>query len=75
MSAWKSYRSHKIVKAAPIDGRNTFGDLLVEGVIFKPNVPAMKDKAIPGDYAVEYDDGYKSISPKEPFENGYTEIT
>ena len=72
---WKQYRSHKIVKAAPIIEINNDGVPLVAfDEVFIPNVPDMALKAKAGDYAIEYEDGYKSISPKAAFESGYTEI-
>ncbi len=33
-----------------------------------------RDLAIPGAYLVIYEDGYKSISPSKPFEEGYNRI-
>jgi len=33
-----------------------------------------KHKPIIGGYYVVYEDGYKSYSPAEPFESGYTQI-
>lgn len=75
---WKQYRSHKIVKAAPIFGiaNKLTGRIIIleNNEIFVPDVVAMIEKAFVGDYAVEYEDGYKSISPKAAFESGYTEI-
>lgn len=29
---------------------------------------------VPGDFYVVYDDGYKSISPRQPFLDGYTKL-
>ena len=34
-----------------------------------------KHKPQPGGYSVVYKDGYKSFSPAEAFEDGYTKIT
>lgn len=79
--AWKQYRSHKIVKAAPIVsiGPKTSEDtrtvlILEGGEPFVPNVAEMADRASIGDYAVEYEDGFRSVSPKAAFTGGYTEI-
>ncbi len=79
--AWKQYRSHKIVKAAPIvsigpkTSEGTQAVLILEdNEPFVPNVAEMADKANVGDYAVEYEDGYRSVSPAAAFEAGYTEI-
>lgn len=76
--AWKQYRSHKIVKAAPIlkiDDKLTGKFLILDNnEQFIPNIAEMANRASIGDYAIEYEDGYKSISPKAAFENGYTEI-
>jgi hypothetical protein len=80
---WPQYQSHKIVRAAPIVGIAASDQ---DGVIilvkpgddepeeFYPNVAAMAEGAKPGDYAVVYEDGYRSISPKAAFEDGYTRI-
>jgi hypothetical protein len=75
--AWKQYQSHKIVTATQIIAVSTDGKtLLVEGdEIFEPTVPAMAEKASLGDYAVIYEDGYKSVSPAAAFEDGYTCLT
>lgn len=79
--AWKEYRSHKNVKASPITsiGKKTSSDtatvLVVDGSEpFTPNVSEMADNAAVGDYAVIYEDGYRSVSPKKAFEDGYTQI-
>lgn len=82
--AWNEYRSHKIVRAAPIVsiGRNNEDAraiLTVDGGSgsepFTPNVEEMANKASVGDYAVIYEDGYRSVSPKAAFESGYTAIS
>jgi hypothetical protein len=82
MSEWPKYKSHKIVQAAVIvgfDARDTGGKVcaLVDGgdgvpTPFIPNQIGMLEKAEAGDYAMLYSDGYKSISPKAVFEDGYT---
>lgn len=78
MSDWPKYQSHKIVQAMPIvgfDERDTGGKVcaIVEGgTTFAPNENGMLERANVGDYAVIYEDGYASISPKDVFEEGYT---
>jgi hypothetical protein len=79
--AWPRFRSHKVVQAAPIchvgemQGKlfvqvKPFDDHTV--VSFEPTEPAMLKHAEVGGYAVLYEDGFKSISPKDIFEAGYT---
>jgi hypothetical protein len=81
MSEWQKYRSHKVVEAAPIceivDAGGTlsilvkpYGDDTVER--FVPTEHGMIARAEVGGYAVRYPDGYKSVSPKEAFEEGYS---
>lgn len=78
MSDWPKYQSHKIIQAKPIigfDRRDTGGAVcaIVEGgETFTPNQMGMLEGARVGDYAMLYPDGYKSISPKDVFEEGYT---
>ena len=82
MSDWPEYESHKVVRAARIvgfDTRDTGGRVcaiveLPDGSRepFKPNVAEMLDRAMIGDWAMLYPDGYRSISPKRAFEAGYT---
>lgn len=75
----RQWKSHKIVKAEPIKacenapGANTVVVDLANGVrVFaKPDLTARGTPA-PGDYFVEYDDGYQSWSPAKAFEEGYT---
>lgn len=83
------YRCHKEVQALRItevkqsapDAPNTVGcgtwDLLSEG-----NTPVTvshtwycKHLPVTGGYLVNYEDGYVSYSPAEPFEKGYSLIT
>ena len=81
----KEYQSHKKVKAAQITAVN---DSDPSGVA-APGVDVVLDdgdtahlthdmivrhKPQIGDYLVEYDGGYRSISPKAAFEDGYTAI-
>ena len=78
MSDWPKYQSHKIVQAVQIigfDTRDTGGKVcaVVEGdEPFVPNELGMLERASVGDYAMLYPDGYRSISPKIAFEEGYT---
>jgi hypothetical protein len=80
MSDWPRYESHKIVQAAKIvgfDTRDTGGRVcaIVEGgETFVPKQGVMLAEATVGDYAVIYEDGYKSISPAKAFEAGYTRV-
>lgn len=71
------YQSHKKVwalKIAAVEGvRLSFVDkgyaaILVDAKLFARYRP------VPGDYYVQYDDGYKSISPAKAFEEGYTRL-
>lgn len=79
------YRSHKevgalkIASAARVNGNAeddvqlTFDDkgyapIIVEAASVHRYFPA------PGDYLVVYRDGYRSISPRSEFEDGYTRI-
>ena len=78
---WPKYTSHKVVQAAKIVSiHNDFGEgghfLWVDpgtSVLekFTPTEPAMLDRAQVGGYAVVYEDGFRSVSPKEPFESGH----
>jgi hypothetical protein len=82
MSLWKQYRSHRIVHAAPIWNIEDTGGRLTVFVkaedhtieIFEPTEPGMKGRCQPGDYAIRYDDGYRSVCPKAQFEAGYSEV-
>lgn len=69
------YVSHKKVWALEIDTVNghrlTFRDkgyapILCDGAMFSRYTP------VAGDYYVQYDDGYKSFSPRKAFLEGYT---
>ena len=57
----KKYQCHKIVEAEPMNAYD---------------FTEKTGKFTPGDdgYKVKYSDGYISWSPKEVFEEGYTEI-
>lgn len=83
MADWPKYTSHKVVQAAKIvwvstgnapgATRQIHVDPLGNGVVeaFAPNVPAMAEKARVGDYAIIYEDGFRSVSPARAFEDGY----
>lgn len=76
----KRFQCHKQVNAAPITHIDGTKLLLQaddgEGVV--PIAVSMefieRHKPKPGDYFVEYEDGYTSISPASAFESGYAEI-
>lgn len=80
MTDWPKYQSHKIVQAAPIveivDAGGTlsilvkpYGDDRVEA--FVTTEPGMMARCEPGDYAMIYRDGYRSVCPKKEFDDGY----
>jgi hypothetical protein len=71
------YKSHKQIWAleiATVDGHHlTFRDkgyapILCADEMFSRYVP------VPGDYYVQYEDGYKSFSPRKAFQDGYTRV-
>jgi len=81
------WRSHKIVRAAPIravyatEGDNPPGWIVyLDGGPDPDGFPSIYVKPElfsrympkPGDYFVVYDDGYESVSPKKAFEEGYS---
>ena len=75
------YRCHKVVRAAKITALHTSGTgapYLVLGEIggIVSVLPDWYEKHKPevGGYYVVYEDGYKSFSPAEPFEAGYTRV-
>lgn len=76
----KTYQCHKRVMAAQItDVRSPEEDGSVDIEIdgfWMLLPPKMVARHIPvaGDYLVEYEDGYRSISPKTAFEDGYREV-
>lgn len=88
MNDWPKYRSHKIIQAArivAIDPARVGSDacpraiwVLPEGGTepehFVPTVAGMADKAEVGGYAMEYEDGFRSVSPQKQFEEGYTRV-
>ena len=76
MPYWPKYQSHKIVEAMPITGISPGGAVVVgpRHEAFYPTEAGMASRAEVGDYAIVYPDGFKSISPKAAFEDGYTRL-
>jgi hypothetical protein len=81
MGALADWKCHKIVKAGKIIAVDVgLGFLTAEDVNGAPLRIDMPDHAfdrgVPmiGDYAVIYEDGYKSWSPKKAFEDGYARL-
>lgn len=78
------YQCHKKVWALKIGERIMIlenGDAILP-IVDSGFAPIRVDKAVisryiplPGDYYVQYADGYKSISPAKVFEDGYTLIS
>ena len=75
------YRSHKevwAVKITDIDLRRNGAVMLSLEAPYAP-VPVEHDMVrrympVAGDFLMMYPDGYRSISPKSAFEDGYTRI-
>lgn len=72
----KRYECHKIVEAGLISTTNPVRGHVVLNTGEIVQVPAdWFSRMRPGEgYLVKYEDGYFSWSPKQAFENGYTEI-
>lgn len=72
------YQCNKIVYALKIKGISLDGELGFEENEYAPILMEKEwlDRHNPevGGYYVVYKDGYKSFSPAEAFENGYTKI-
>lgn len=75
----RTYQCHKRVKAAQItdilqasDGTTVYR--LDGGNFSIPHPGTTTYQPVVGDYIVDYEDGYRSISPKAPFEAGYAEL-
>jgi hypothetical protein len=77
------YRCHKTVHALQI--REIMSPTEDGGAMIIPKEPGYapfkvdaaymdKHKPTPGGYFVVYADGYRSFSPKEAFEDGYTRV-
>ena len=76
-AAMPQYQSHKRVWALQIGGMD--GDIvLFQDLHFQPREfpPEVFSRGRPGvgDYMVQYEDGYWSWSPREPFEAGYDPV-
>lgn len=50
-----------------------FADLVMDEAFTMKHWDAIEKAGFEG-YLVQYKDGYKSFSPKEPFEDGYTRL-
>jgi len=86
MTPMPMYQCHKKVYALKIQSVQVqTGDEGPRGAIITPEEPGfapfevdgtyvMKHNPKPGGYFVQYEDGYKSFSPAEAFENGYTRL-
>lgn len=76
MKDWPKYESHKVVRAMPITEITSDGVVLVGDQYepFQPTEPAMAKRAEVGGYAVVYADGFRSVSPKKAFEEGYKRL-
>lgn len=81
---WPQWRSHKVVRATPIIGVDENADpraLYVDptnsgtGQQFIPTQAGMEKRAGVGDYAMIYLDGFRSVCPKQQFDEGYSPFT
>lgn len=81
---WPQWRSHKVVHATPIIGVDENAEpraLYVDptnsgtGSQFIPTQDGMEKRAGVGDYAMIYRDGFRSVCPKQEFEDGYVPFT
>lgn len=76
----KLYQCHKKVKAAQlktVGHREADGiDVILDDdtVVRLATQLTLRYTPQVGDYLVEYDDGYRAISPQKAFEDGYTAI-
>ncbi len=72
----KQFVSHKVVHAAQIIGIShgePMGLILDDGqTFFHPGTTKYQPQV--GDYYIIYKDGYRSLSPKLMFDEGYTEV-
>ena len=77
----KLYKCHKTVYAAKITSIQQLGvfitlvlddekvtNMVIDEAFFTRHNPKT------GDYIVQYEDGYISVSPPKPFEEGYSEV-
>jgi len=86
MTNLKKYKCNKIVEGAEIiyidynagmskDKSTKYSNIVtIDGTITVDNKYIEKHEPKVGGYYVRYKDGYQSFSPKEAFEEGYTEI-
>lgn len=71
------YKSHKTVRAVPIEGfdysSNSKVKIHLKGqpAVLLPSETVQRYKPVSGDYLVIYEDGYESFSPRKAFEDGY----
>ena len=81
MTDWPQYESHKVVRAARISDIQDVGGTLTIFVkpfddhtveTFVPTHADMIAEARVGGWAILYPDGFRSISPRKAFEEGYT---
>lgn len=75
----RDFTCHKRVKAARIteiseasDGKTVYR--LDDEDVSAPHPGTTTYRPVVGDYFVDYEDGYRSISPKAAFEAGYSEL-
>jgi hypothetical protein len=83
MSEWPQYKSHKIIRAAVIKSLHDDGLGMDAAKFFwvdpgtgklEPFIPTeigMMDRVTVGDYAMIYPDGFRSVCPKQQFDEGY----
>ena len=80
---WPRFQSHKVIRAAKIVGvvhDTSTGDITSLSVRagdgapegFTPTQAGMEGRVSIGDYALIYPDGFKSVSPAQSFEEGYS---
>lgn len=76
--AMPRYKSSKIVAALEIKSVDGYKLSFVEEGFADIEAPAemfLRYTPVPGDRYMVYPDGYKSFSPKQAFEEGYTRIS
>lgn len=77
MTKWQCHKkvhAEKITGIAPTREDGTFDLLFEEGSVTVDDGYRSKHHPQIGGYYVLYEDGYKSFSPAEAFESGYTRI-
>lgn len=79
MSELPLYRCHKEVRAGKITAITHFDGWTLSlegcGIVTVSDDWLARHEPVLGGYYVVYADGYKSYSPAEPFESGYTRIS